>query len=103
MIHGEIRWFKFSYPDKKRPVLILTRSSIIKLLSKVTVAPITSTILGIPSEVNLTIDDGMNKNCVINLDNIQTVDKSQIGGYITTLNFSKLKQVTNAIRFALDL
>ena len=93
----------FHIQIKKRSVLILTRSSIFKLLNKVTVAPITSTILEIPSKVNLTIDEDMSKDCVINLDNMQTVDKAQISGYITTLNFIKLKQVANAIRFALDL
>jgi mRNA interferase MazF len=73
------------------------------VLNKVTVAPIISTILGIPSEVNLSIDDGMIKDCIVYLDNIQTVHKSQIGGYITTLNSAKLKQVSYAIRFALNL
>ena len=103
MIHGEIRWFRFADPDKRRPVLILTRTSIIKVLNKVTVAPVTSTILGIPTEVYLTIEDGMKKDCVINFDNIQTVDKRQIGGYITSLNHIRLKQVSKAIRFALEL
>ncbi len=54
MKRGEIRWYKFKAPDKKRPVLILTRDSIIKYLGEVTVAPVTSTVRDIPSEVLLT-------------------------------------------------
>ena len=53
MERGEIRWYKFQIPDKKRPILILTRDSIIDYLSEVTIAPITSTIRDIPSEVYL--------------------------------------------------
>lgn len=44
MKHGEIRWYKFSQPDKKRPVLILTRDSVLEYLGEITVAPITSTV-----------------------------------------------------------
>ena len=44
MRHGEIRWYTFKTPDKKRPVLILTRDSILDVLGEVTIAPITFTI-----------------------------------------------------------
>jgi mRNA interferase MazF len=50
---GEIRWYRFSRPDKKRPVVILTRDSVLEYLGEVTIAPITSTIRDIPSEVAL--------------------------------------------------
>ncbi len=103
MKRGEIRWFKFNSPDKKRPVVILARDSILEYLGEVTVAPITSTIRDIPSEVLLTRDDGMQKNCVINCDHIQTVSKNKIGSAITTLTQDKLKQLSKAIWFALDL
>ncbi len=59
MKHGEIRWYKFVKPDKKRPVLILTRNSVIEYLNEITVAPITSTVRDIPSEVFLSKIDGM--------------------------------------------
>ena len=103
MKRGEIRWYKFNAPDKKRLVVILTRDSILEYLGEVTVAPITSTIRNIPSEVFLTKEDGMKKDCVINVDHIQTVSKGKIGSLITTLSFDKLKQVKKAIYFALDL
>lgn len=103
MKRGELRWYQFQKPDKKRPVLILTRNSILEYLGEVTVAPITSTIRDIPSEVLLGKNDGMTRDCVINVDHIQTVSKSKIGVLISTLSEEKLVQVSKAIRFALDL
>ena len=101
MKRGEVRWYKFTGPDKKRPVVILTRNSIIEFLGEVTVAPVTSVVRNIPSEVFLSINDGMPKNCTINLDHIQTVSKSKIGSLITTLNSEKMSELRSAILFAL--
>ncbi len=103
MKRGEIRWYKFKAPDKKRPVLILTRDSILEYLGEVTVAPITSTVRDIPSEVFLSNQDGMIKDCAINFDHIQTVSKGKIGSLITTLSKEKLEQVSEAMQFALNL
>ena len=103
MKRGEIRWYKFKAPDKKRPVLILTRDSILEYLGEVTVAPMTSTIRDIPSEVFLSENDGMPENCAINFDHIQTVSRGKIGPLITSLSPGKMKQVREAILFALDL
>jgi mRNA interferase MazF len=103
MKRGEIRWYKFKAPDKKRPVLILTRDSILEYLGEVTVAPITTTVRDIPSEIFLSKQDGMVKECAINLDHIQTVSKGKIGSLIATLSPDKLKQVSDAIQFALNL
>ena len=103
MKRGEIRWYKFKSPDKKRPVLILTRDSILEYLGEVTIAPITSTVRDIPSEVFLSRHDGMQKECAVNLDHIQTVSKGKIGSLIATLSSEKLKQVRKAILFAIDL
>lgn len=103
MNRGEIRWYKFKSPDKKRPVLILTRDSILEYLGEVTIAPITSTVRDIPSEVFLSKHGGMKSDCAINLDHIQTVSKGKIGSLIITISQEKLEQVRNAILFALDL
>ena len=103
MKRGEIRWYKFKAPDKKRPVLILTRDSILEYLGEVTVAPITTTVRDIPSEVFLSKQDGMIKECAINFDHIQTVSKGKIGSLITTLPTDKLEKVSKAIQFALNL
>jgi mRNA interferase MazF len=103
MKHGEIRWYKFANPDKKRPVLILTRNSILEYLGEVTVAPVTSTVRDIPSEVFLSKPDGMPRDCAINCDHLQTVSKGKIGALITSLPPPKMVDVGRAIRFALDI
>ena len=103
MKHGEIRWYKFVNPDKKRPVLILTRDSVIEYLGEVTIAPITSTIRNIPSEVHLSKSDGMPRECAINCDHLQTVSKNKIGSSIVTLSSYKMADVGKAIQFALDI
>src|SRR5688572_1008271 len=101
MKRGEVRWYAFSRPDKKRPVLILTRDSALEYLGEVTVAPITSTVRDIPSEVLLTNEDGMPRECAVNLDHLQTVSKGKIGALITTLGASRMQQVRSSLGFAL--
>lgn len=103
MKHGEIRWYKFQPPDKKRPVLILTRNSVLEYLGEITVAPITTTVRDIPSEVFLSKSDGMPQDCAVNCDHLQTVSKGKIGPLITSLTASKIMDVGRSIRFALDI
>jgi mRNA interferase MazF len=103
MKRGEVRWYKFKSPDKKRPIVILTRDAILEYLGEITVAPVTSTIRSIPSEVLLSNKDGMKNNCAINCDHIQTVSKSQVGSLITTLSNDKLTDLRSAICFALNI
>ena len=103
MKHGEIRWYKFIRPDKMKPVLILTRDSVLEYLGEVTVAPITTTIRNIPSEVFLTKVDDMPRDCAVNCDHLQTVSKGKIGSLITSLPPARMADVSPAIRFALDI
>ena len=101
MQRGEVRWYTFARPDKRRPVVILTRNTVLEYLGEVTVAPITSVIRDIPSEVLLSPLDGMPRNCVINLDHIQTVARGKVGTLITTLSPAKMAQLRQALLFAL--
>ena len=101
MNRGDVCWYTFKAPDKKRPVLILTRDSAIAVLNSVTVAPITSTIRSIPTEVVLTSDDGMPDTCAANFDNLQTVPKSNIGNRIARLTARKMREARAAVSFAL--
>ena len=103
MRRGEIRWYKFLPPDKKRPVVILTRNSTLDFLGEVTIAPITTTIRNIPTEVFLSKADGMPQECVVNCDHLQTASKGKIGSLITSLHSSKLVDIGRAIRFALEI
>jgi mRNA interferase MazF len=98
---GDICWYTLKTPDKRRPVLILTRDSAMAVLNSVTVAPITSTIRNIPTEVVLTEEDGLPATCAVNFDNLQTVPKGNIGERISHLTTRKLKEAANAISFAL--
>jgi mRNA interferase MazF len=100
---GDVRWYTFKPPDKKRPVLILTRNSVIGYLHEVTIAPITSTVREIPSEVRLDEGDGMPGECAVNADHTQTVPKDRIGKLITALAPEKLVEIRKAVRFALDI
>ena len=103
MRHGEVRWYTFSPPDKRRPVLILTRNSAIRFFNALTVAPITTTIRDIPTEVHLAPADGLLTDCAVNLDNIQTIPKPNLGSLITHLSAEKMQQVKRALCFALDI
>ena len=103
MRRGEIRWYTFKRPDKRRPVLILTRDSILEYLGEVTVAPVTSTVRNIPTEVLLSRDEGMPRDCAVNCDHIQTVSQAKVGSVIASVSPSKMAQVSRAIRFALDI
>ena len=98
---GEIRLYSFSAPDKARPVLVLTRASAIGYLSRVTVAPITSSIRGVPSEVVIGADDGMKQSCAVNLHNVVTVSKGDIGRRVAQLGDSRMREVCRALAFAL--
>lgn len=98
---GEVRWYRFGRPDKRRPVVVLTRESALEYLGEVTVAPITSTVREIPSEVLLSTEDGMIKTCAVNLDHLQTVSKTKLGSLITTLPTDKMRRIRRALLFAL--
>ena len=78
MIQGDVCWHKFKEPDKTRPVLILTRSEAIPRLTSITVAPVTSTLRDLNSQVWLTENDGMLAECAINLDFIQKAVKDAL-------------------------
>jgi mRNA interferase MazF len=100
---GEVRWYRFAQPDKRRPVLIVTRDSVLEYLGEVTVAPLTTTVRDIPSEVFLSREEGMPRDCAVNCDHLQTVSKAKLGSLITLLSPKKMEEVAQAIRFALAL
>ncbi len=82
-------------------MLVLTRSSAIPYLSRVTVAPITSTIRGVPSEVALGPEDGMKHPCAANLHNVVTVNQENLGRRLTQLSPRRMREVCVALAFAL--
>lgn len=98
---GEVRLYQFAPPDKTRPVVILTRSSALAYLSAVTIAPITSAVRGVPSEVRLDEDDGMKAPCAVNLHNVITVSQHRLGKRVAQLSSARMKEICAAIRFSL--
>ncbi len=99
MNRGEI-WLYTKPPDKRRPVLILTRQEVIGLLQTVMVAPITSSIRGAPSEVALGIDEGLKGPSAANLDHVQTVEKALIERFVGTVSPERMQQVCRALAIA---
>ena len=98
---GDVRLYAFPSPDKQRPVLVLTRESAIRYLSTVTVAPVTSTIRGVPSEVLLDEEDGMKGRCAVNLHNAVTVSQQRLGKRVSRLGARRMDEVCRALRFSL--
>jgi len=101
IVRGDVRLYQFAPPDKQRPVLVLTRESAISYLSTVTVAPITSTIRGVPSEVVLSEEDGMKASCAVNLHNAVTVSQQRLGKRVAQLRSQRMNEVCAALRFSL--
>jgi len=97
---GEIWLYTFGSPDKRRPVLVLSRQKAIDLLRTVLVAPITSTIHGAPSEVHLGIDEGLKRDSAVNLDHVQTVDQKQLHHFVGAVGSSKMAEVCRALIIA---
>jgi mRNA interferase MazF len=97
---GEIWLYTFKRPDKRRPVLVLTRQEVIRLLDTVMVAPITSTIRGAPSEVLVGIGEGLKRDSAVNLDHIQTVEQARLREFVGTLSPEKMTAVCQALAIA---
>jgi mRNA interferase MazF len=98
---GDVRLYNFAPPDKRRPVVVLTRDSAIAYLGTVTVAPITSTIRGVPSEVLLNEEDGMKAPCAVNLHNPVTVSQERLGRRVAQLGTVRMSEICAALRFSL--
>ncbi len=97
---GEIWRYRFKAPDKLRPVLVLTRPEVIQFLHTVTVAPVTSTIRGASSEVTVGIAEGLKHESAVNLDHVQTVERSRLVGYVGRLSSDRMRDVCRALAVA---
>ena len=98
---GDVRLYQFASPDKQRPVVVLTRDSAVAYLATATVAPITSTIRGVPSEVVLSAEDGMKAPCAVNLHNAVTVAQQRLGRRVARLSSLRMAEICAALRFSL--
>lgn len=103
MKRGEVWWANLPAPAGRRPVLLLSRNAAYAVRALVTVAPITRTVRGIPTEVPLGPTDGLSQPCVVNCDSITTIPKDLLAERIVLLGPAKLAAVNVAIRFALSI
>ena len=97
---GEIRWYTFRLPDKRRPVLVLTRNDVIDHLNEIIVVPATRTIRGLTTEVVLTIDDGMPAACALNFDHVALAQRNRIGPVLCSLLEPRWGEVPRALLMA---
>jgi mRNA interferase MazF len=97
---GQIWMYEFRRPDKRRPVLILSRDDAIGVLHTVMVAPVTSTILGLPSEVVVGVAEGLKHDSAANLDHVQTVEQGKLGRYLGHLDTTRMSEVCRALAIA---
>jgi len=92
--------YAFGAPDKRRPVLVLTRQEVIALLHTVMVVPITSSIRGAPSEVLVGTGEGLKHESAVNLDHVQTVEQSRLTRRLGHLGQAKMRDVCRALATA---
>ncbi|HOC43978.1 MAG TPA: type II toxin-antitoxin system PemK/MazF family toxin [Thermoanaerobaculales bacterium] len=97
---GDIWMYEFEAPDKRRPVVILSRQAVIPLLRTVMVAPITSAVHGVPSEVLVGPEHGLKRASAINLDHVQTVDKQRLRLFVDHLGAGVMAEVCRALAAA---
>jgi mRNA interferase MazF len=97
---GEIRWYTFRLPDKRRPVLVLTRDEIIDRLNEIIVVPVTRTIRGLTTEVVLTPEDGMPVICALNFDHISLAQRDRFGNLVCGLPDARWPEVQRALMMA---
>lgn len=100
MKRGEIRWYTFKLPDKRRPVLLLTRDEVVDQLNEVIVVPVTRTIRGLGTEVVLLPEDGMPVASALNLDHVALAQRDRLGPVICTLPQGRWQEVRTALLIA---
>ncbi len=97
MTRGDICWYVFRPPDKKRPVLVLARDEVLAVLGEVVVVPATRTIRGLVTEVVLGRDDGMPTECALNFDHVSLARKERIGPRICALPAERWDEARTAL------
>jgi mRNA interferase MazF len=103
MRRGEVWWAELEPPARRRPVVLLSRDEAYSVRSLVIVAPVTTRIRNIASEVRLGTEEGLPQECVANLDTMTTIPKDSLHSCLTILLPDKMKEIDEAIHFALGL
>jgi mRNA interferase MazF len=100
---GEVYWHRFAPPDKRRPVLVLTRTALLGHLATVTVATLSRTIREVASEVLVGPEHGLPAKCAANLHNVFTLRRKDLGAFVATLPPDVMARVDRALVFALGV
>jgi len=103
MRRGEVWWAELPAPTGRRPVVLLSRNEAYSVRELVTIAPVTTRIRNIPTEVLLSKEDGLPRICVANLDTITTIPKRALTQRVSTLSPTKVSVIEASLRFALGL
>lgn len=98
---GDIRWFRFGAPDKRRPVLVVGSASVLASLSEIPVIPLSTQIRSLPWEVLLDVQDGLPGPCTLKPEWIKAVDRTLIGPWIATLHDDRWNEVKEALLLVL--
>lgn len=99
---GEIWLLELRRPDKRRPVLVLSHPALIPLLHTATVAAVTSTLRGSPTEVEVSVPEGLKHPSCVNLCNLFTVRQSDLRTFVGTVGPEKMLEVCRALAVAMD-
>lgn len=97
---GDIWMVEMPRPDKRRPVLVLSRPSLIGLLHTVTVAAVTSTLRGSPTEVELGTPEGLKGASCVNLCNVFTIEQRRLRRYVGSVDAQKMHEICQALLIA---
>lgn len=92
---GEVWWARAE--DKRRPVLVVTRSDAIPVLDRIVVAPMTRTVRGIPTEIRFGPDDGLPTECAASFDNLQPINRHLLTERLGTLDAARRREICNAL------
>jgi mRNA interferase MazF len=100
---GDIRWFRFASPDKRRPVVVLGRDDLLPSLAQVPVVPVSTQIRNLPWELVLTEDDGVPESCVIKVEWIRIVERRLLGRRIAGFPERRWSELRTALLHVLGL
>lgn len=98
---GEV-WWSEDPTLGRRPVLVLSRDAVVESLQRPLVAPLTTQVRDLPTEVRLDVDEGLPQDCVVSLDNLQPLSRALLVERITRLGPVSLHEVCGALRIATD-
>ena len=97
---GDVWWAEAE--DKRRPVLVITRSDAIPVLARLVVAPFTRTVRGIPTEIRFGPEDGLSTDCAASFDNLQPINRHLLTERVARLDSNRRREMRDALAALAD-